>query len=151
MAKAEIIAKREKGSSVIVRIRSIDRIRSPRAALEATGRHLQLTKDVVETMPRGEGNEAEIILFPLHVAMSNKKLVEYYGHLVPADPYTLAAMNEADPAFADERPHATHWKEVKGHWCFAEFRCSRGRRSVSVDRIYGFGWDAFWWFACLHR
>ncbi len=55
--------------------------------------------------------------------------------LVPADPYSLASVNEADAEFADEHPNATHWKDAAGKWCFVTFyQWHDGERFVYVYR-----------------
>jgi len=68
--------------------------------------------------------------------------------LIPADPFSLATVNEADPAFADEHPNATHWKDVNGKLCYAAFSRWFGERGVLVYR-FGGGWRDRWWFAGL--
>ena len=65
--------------------------------------------------------------------------------LIPADPYSLAAVNEADPAFADKYPNGTQWKDASGNYCCAFFDRWRGGRRVSV-RWRGRAWGADWWF-----
>src|SRR3989338_4359836 len=51
-------------SSMIVRPGiTVDRKRSSKAALKATGRNLYVDDAVVEIMPRGEGEEVEMIFF----------------------------------------------------------------------------------------
>ena len=90
--------------------------------------------------------------------------------LKPADPISVAAVNEADPAFADEKPHGTHWKDAKGKWCYAAFhRWDDDGRHVLVNRYdsdwldrWGDGrevnicrsdddWDDYWWFAGVRK
>ena len=70
--------------------------------------------------------------------------------LKPADPVSVAAVNEADPAFADEKPHGTHWKDAKGNWYYAAFFRWNGKRRVDVDRS-GNDWDDRWWFAGVRK
>ena len=68
----------------------------------------------------------------------------------PADPYLLAADNEADPAFADEKRNSTHWKNAKGKWCLAAFDRWYYGRGVRVGRGDG-DWSDGWWFAGLRK
>ncbi len=65
--------------------------------------------------------------------------------LKPADPYSLAAVNEADPDFvAKYGANSTHWKDDKGKWCFVQFDEFKGERKVFVrdDHILEAGWFA---------
>lgn len=144
-------------SGIIVRRVKVDRTRTPQAALKATGRNFYGNDSVVETMPRGEGNEVDVHIFKPEVweytrpgYMSGEDLDKAYArrNLVPADSYSTAAVNEADPAFADERPNATHWKDANGKWCYTAFDRWDDERDVAVRRD-GLGWDDFWSFAGL--
>jgi len=59
-------------------------------------------------------------------------------------------VNEADPAFADEHPNGTHWKDAEGKWCFVAFVGWDDERRVNVHRS-GLDWNAYWWFACVRK
>jgi hypothetical protein len=140
-------------SDMIVRhVRDVDRARAPRQALEATGRNLYVNDRVVEAMPRGQGTEADIYFFKLGRYVSDTDLDKEYAlrGLVPADPYSLAAVNEDDPAFADDYSNATHWKDVNGRWCHAAFGRWDGERGVLVDSS-AYDWDVDWWFAGIRK
>jgi hypothetical protein len=65
--------------------------------------------------------------------------------LKPADPYTLAAVNEADPAFADKHPNGTHWKDADDKWRYAAFYRWSDERRAHVYRS-DYDWDDRWWF-----
>lgn len=136
-------------SGIIVRRVVVNRTRTPQEAIGATRRKQYTTDSVVETMPRGEGEDAEVHFFNLGRYVTDAELDKEYElrGLKPADPYSLAAVNEVDTAFADERLNGTHWKDAKGKWCFAAFNRWHGERGVVVDR--GDGWDGDWWFAGL--
>lgn len=155
-------------SQIIRRVR-VNRNRSPQEALNATRRKQYTDREVVNRMPNGEGDEVEIVFFkpdlPVPSYISDDDLEKEYElrDLTPADPYSLIALNEADPVFADEKPHATHWKNADGNWCFASFnRDARGidirrfdsdwddERNVDVHRR-GDVWDDRWWFAGVRR
>lgn len=74
--------------------------------------------------------------------------------LVPADPISVAAINEADTGFADQFPHGTHWKDADGRWCYAVFHCWNGVREVNVDDDWDDDvedWDECWWFAGVRK
>lgn len=116
-------------SNLIVRKVKVDCNRTPQEALDATARVQYTNRKVVDAMPKREGDEVEVVFFKPDLSNRNgfisdddlEKEFELRG-LKPADPVSVAAVNEADPAFADEKPHGTHWKDAKGNWCFAAFR-----------------------------
>ena len=147
----------ESVSNLIVRKATVNRSRSQQGAIEATGRAQYTDHKVVDEMPKGEGDEVEVVFFKPDLSQRNgfisdddlKKEFELRG-LKPADPISVAAVNEADPAFADEKPHGTHWKDVKGNWCYATFRRWSGKRLVLVGRNDD-GWSDFWWFAGVRK
>ena len=144
-------------SGMIVRRVSVNRNRTPKQALDATGRKQYTDGDVVNAMPHGEGDEVEVVFFKPDLTNRNgyisdadlDKDYELRG-LKPADPYSVSVVNEADNAFADEKPHGTHWKDSNGKWCFATFGLWRGERFVSVDR-HDYGWFDDWWFAGVRK
>ena len=143
--------------TTITRKVKVNRNRSQQEALDATNRTQYTDRKVVDNMPKGEGEEVEIVFFKPDLSNRNgfisddnlEKEFELRG-LKPADPYTLAALNEADPTFADEKPHGTHWKDTKGNWCCAAFRRWRDGRKVCVYRSDR-DWNDGWWFAGVRR
>ena len=85
--------------------------------------------------------------------MSDDDLEKEYDlrGLKPADPFSLGAVNEDDPALADTKPNCTHWKDANGKWCYVAFRHWGGdERIVSVFR-YDDRWLDRWWFAGLRK
>lgn len=140
-------------SNLIVRRIRVNRTRSPQEALDATGRAQYTDCKVVDAMPKGEGDEVEVVFFKPDLSERNgfisdddlEKEFESRG-LKPADPISVAAVNEADPAFADEKPHGTHWKDAKGNWCYAAFNRFGVKREVNVYRV-DYVWNDDWWFA----
>ena len=144
-------------SNLIVRKATVNRSRSQQEAIEATGRAQYTDRNVVDAMPKGEGNEVEVVFFKPDLSKRNsfisdddlEKEFDLRG-LKPADPISVAAVNEADPAFADEKPHGTHWKDAKGNWCFATFGRWFDEREVGVDRDDD-AWDDGWWFAGVRK
>lgn len=140
-------------SNLVVRKVSVNRTRTPQEVLKATGRRQYVTDAVVKTMPQGEGEEAEVVFFKLGRYVNDADLEKEYElrGLKPVDPYSLAAVNEADPAFADEKPNATHWKDSSGKWCYAAFNHWYGHeRYVSFNR-HEVDWHDHWWFAGLRK
>lgn len=144
-------------SNLVIRTVKMSRNRSQQEAIEATGRVQYADRNVVDSMPKGEGAEAEIVFFKPDLSKRNgfisdddlEKEFELRG-LKPADPISVAAVNEADPTFADEKPHGTHWKDAKGKWCYAVFSRWDDKREVRVVRSDG-GWGDYWWFAGVRK
>ena len=144
-------------SNFIVRTVKVNRGRSQQEAIEATGCAQYTDRKVVDAMPKGEGDEVEVVFFKPDLSNRNgfisdddlEKEFELRG-LKPADPISVASVNEADPVLADENPHGTHWKDAKGNWCFAAFHRWYGEREVSVRRVDG-GWHGLWSFAGVRK
>lgn len=139
-------------SDLIIRRVKVNRSRAPGEAIKATGWSCYVDDTVVDTMPNGEGDEVEVCFFQVGHYVSDADLEKEYElrGLTPADPYSLAAVNEADPAFADDHPNSTHWKNADGKWCYAAFHRWDGERSVDVDRRVN-DWNALWWFGGLRK
>lgn len=142
----------EANSNMILLAVKVNRNRSAQEAINATGRKKYLTDSVVANMPHGEGEETEVVFFKLGRDVSVKNLEkEYELRGLKPDPIAQAAVNEADPAFADEHPNGSQWKDADGKYCFAAFdRWDDGERSVGVDR-YDRGWFGDWWFAGVRK
>ncbi|MEK7064252.1 MAG: hypothetical protein AAB973_01440 [Patescibacteria group bacterium] len=147
----------ERFNDLIIRLARPNRNQTPQEALLATGRKQYTTASIVAAMPRGEGNEAKVVFFKPdkqiydeNGLISDENLAkEYKLHgFKPVDPYSLAKANEDDPAFADNHPNATHWKDKDGNCCYAAFDRWDGERRVGVDQGGG-RWDDRWWFAGL--
>ena len=140
----------EAQANVIVREVPINRDRSPEDAIAATGRREYLNPDVVKAMPRGEG-QGPVEFFQVGKTISCAQLAKEYESrgLVP-DPYAVAAVLEADPAFADDRYVAAQWKDKDGNWCYAVFDRWGDGRKVHVNR-YDYGWYDKWWFGGVRK
>ncbi|MFZ3031476.1 MAG: hypothetical protein WA082_00375 [Candidatus Moraniibacteriota bacterium] len=136
----------------IIRRVTVDRTRTPQAALVATKRQLCVDDNAVKTMPRGEGEEVIVVFFLVSGFWTDPNLEKECAlrGLVPVDPYSLAAVNEDDPAFADDHPNVTHWQDAAGNWCYMAFGSFGNERRVSVIRC-GYGWDGSFWLAGLHK
>lgn len=143
--------------ALIVRKVSVNRDRTRQQAIKATGRARYADHKVVGAMPKVEAGEVELVFFKPDLSQRNgsisngdiDKEYELRG-LKPADPISVAAFNEMDPAFADEKPHGTHWKDVKGNWCHASFYRWCGQRRVRVDCSDG-AWEGDWWFVGIRE
>lgn len=138
----------------IVRRVKVDRTRSPQKALGVTGRWRFLNSEVV-TMPRGEGNEVEVVFFspePWEYTHPNymsdddfEKALVRRG--LTNDPFAVFKANEDDPTIANTHPHGVHWKDADGNWCCAAFNRWDGWRDVLVRRRGHIGWSYGYWFA----
>ena len=142
----------EGAAKMIVRCVTVNRDREPQDAMRATGCCFYGNQAVIEAMPRGDGDEVEVWFFKSDRYMNDADLErEYKSHnLVPVDPYSLAAVNEADPAFADKYPNATHWRNDDDKWCYAAFYRDDDGRNVQV-RHRRIGWSHGQWFAGLRQ
>ena len=143
----------EEISKQIVHIVAVNRKRTPKAALNASGRNLYVTDEVVKAMPRGTGNKVRIVYFkPDSSAYKNGWLscealdAEYKKRGLIPDPQAQIDDNAANPEFADKTPNACQWKDEDGNWCCATFGRWNVERSVGVSRN-GYDWDDFWSFA----
>jgi len=142
---------------MIVRTAYPNRKLTPRQALEATGRNLYVNDQVLASMPRGEGDKAEVVFFKPNLSsrggyISDDDLEKEYElrGFKPADPYSLAKVNQDDPAFADDHPNGTHWKDADGKWCFAAFLRWSEKRCVHCFRNER-AWFGYWSFAGLRK
>jgi hypothetical protein len=139
-------------SNMIIRHVKVNLKRSAKEALKATGREQYVSDDVAKNMPKAVNEEAEIIFFKVGKEISCAGLEKEYEFrgLIPADPYSLASVNEADPAFADEKPNGTQWKDSQGNYCCAIFYLWCGERFVDVYRD-DHDWRVDWWFAGVRK
>lgn len=135
-------------SNMIVRHVKVDRSRTPQEMLDATGRKQYTDSKVVEGVPRGEGEEIDVVFFNVGRRLSEDELEQElsYRGLKSADFYSQAQVHIDDPSFADEHPNGIHWKDAAGKWCFASFGLWLDERNVRVNRRDG-GWGGGWWFA----
>jgi hypothetical protein len=141
----------------IVRRVKVDRTIEPQAMLDALGRTQYTDKKVVATMPKGEGEEVDFVFFkpepeeytrPEYMSdVDLAKALDRRG--LTRDPYAQAQANKDDPAFADERPNGTHWKDGDVY-NFATFNRWIDERHVFVYRSSG-SWDDSWWFGGVRK
>jgi len=129
----------------------VNRARTPQEMLDATKQRAQYTVHrVVDSMPRGEEEALEVTFVNLGHSVSDDNLdkeLEALGFKL-TDPYTVGAVNEADPTFVNEHPNGTHWKDINDDWCFIAFYRWQGPHEVSVGPRVG-AWNSLWWFPCV--
>jgi len=130
----------EAQSEIIIRRVRVKRTRTPQEALNATGRKKYLDDNVVATMPQGEGDEVDVHFVPTKRFVPVKEVPAFLAQydLVP-DPRAQAAVNEEDPAFADEHPNGSQW----GNNCCLAFGRWGGGRGVDCGRGDG-DWGGGW-------
>lgn len=122
-------------SNMIVRRVRVDRSRTHKQALDATGRTQYVNEEVLATAPKGIGEEVDVFFFDLDYDPTVDQLdheLELRG--LGSDVDALIAANAADPAFADDRPNATQWRDANGKACSAVFYRFDGERHVYVYR-----------------
>lgn len=133
-------------SEMVLEEVTVDRKRTPRKALEATGRTLYVDQSAVDAIPPGEGEKVKICFFPLKRRVSDEELAkELAKRRLKPDPRAQAAYNEAHPEFADKHPNGVSW-QVDGVWYFVTFYRWGGRRKVDCNQYYH-DWNDYWWFA----
>lgn len=137
----------------------VDRRRSSLGAINATGRIKHIDLNVVNNMPKGEGDEVEVVFFKPNLSgrVGNisyddfKNDFELRG-LDPADPISLAAVNEVKCDLADRVRNCTYWKDHEGHLCYMAFLRIDDDREVhvvrAVDNVY---WDNRFWLAGIPK
>lgn len=142
----------EEVSNIIIHRANVNRGLKPQEVLNTIGCKQYTDSLVVAGMPKGEGEETEVVFFKLGRFIRDVDLDKEYElrGLKPADPYSLAAVNEVDKAFADEHPNGTHWKDTDGEWCFMAFGLCCGERNVCVDRDKN-AWSDKCWFGGLYK
>ena len=127
-------------SNMIVRRVRVDRTRTPQEVIDATGRTQYVDKNVLATMPQGEGDEVDVYFVPTKRFVPVKEVPAFlaqYG-LVP-DPRAQAAVNAEDSTFADKYPNGTQW----GNNCYLMFDRWHGERRVRCNHS-GHDWYDYW-------
>lgn len=138
-------------ANAIIRTVKVNRNRSPKEMVAALNRTEYTTNSVVRAIPKGEGEDVTVEFFKLGRYVSDDALaLEYQKRGLTPDPYAQAAVNEADPAFADKHPNGANWKDEYGNWCFIAFLLLGGRRTVGVGRS-SHDWGDFWWFGGVRK
>ncbi|MCI5108576.1 MAG: hypothetical protein MRY49_01885 [Candidatus Pacebacteria bacterium] len=136
----------------ICNVTGVNRTQSPQDALDATGRKQYTTQSVVDSMPRGGGENVELKFFELDYNPSTNELdAEYKRRGLRADPIALCKYMEVNPTFADERPVACQWGLGKGgaafHASFYRWSLDRSVRVFCSDDQ----WDRFFRFAGVSK
>ena len=140
--------------AVAVTVNRVNRSLTPQQVLDATNRRQYTNSAVVATMPsNGTGVQENVTVefFPIRKNVSSDEAAKAYEeHGLTPDLYAQAAVNEADPAFADKYPNGTQWQDADGNWCYAAFRRSDGERYVFVHRN-DYDWLDCWWLGGVRK
>jgi hypothetical protein len=101
------------GHTFTVIARRVDYTRDPSQVIGAISRVKYVDYNVIATIPRvrqGVHQNVRVVFFkpgqPFNVYQAKR---ECEARNLVFDPYALAAVNEADPAFADKYPNSSHW------------------------------------------
>ena len=144
-------------SGLTIHIVKVDRSRTPKQALVATGRTQYVTASVVEAMPRGECEEVGLVFFKPDASAYQDRLLscqalarEYEKRGLVPDPIALAAFAEKKPAFFDDKPVGSQWQSANGNYCYATFNRWGDERHVYVRR-YDYDWHDAWSFAGVRK
>lgn len=149
--ETHVLAEAAAVSEMLVRRVRVVRGRTPKQVLAATDRK-QYTDDVaVASMSQCEGDDVDVYFFKLGRGISGADLVkEYELRGLKPDPYAQAAVNEADPEFADGHPNGSQWEDADGNYYYAIFDLWRDERCVLCSRR-GLTWRDDCWFAGVRK
>ncbi|MFA6588198.1 MAG: hypothetical protein WCT08_03955 [Patescibacteria group bacterium] len=116
----------------------VDRSRTPQQMIDATGLVKYTDKEVVESMPIGNGEITDVYLFSDWYSgdsLYDEEVDSQYARrgLIACDPFSLAQVIIDDPSLV-ERHIGTHWKDGKDRWCRIEFDQWRRDECVFVNR-----------------
>ncbi len=130
---------------IVCHVKQVDRTRTPQQMLNVLGRTQWTNREVVDAMPRGQGQEADIYFWPVGRNISDDDLEQEYQAegWVAADPYLAAAANKEDPALGDKHPNFAHWKDADGKWCYLACLRRDDGRHVDVNRRVT-DWHGYW-------
>lgn len=128
----------------------IDLSMDPHEAIRVTGRRGYIGQ-AIYSAPRGSSSEVDMYFFSVGCRISHKDLLEKYEALglVPADPFALAAANQAYPKFADNHPNATQWIGDNSKIYIAVFNSWYAGSGVYESRSGVF--SDKWWFAGVSK
>jgi hypothetical protein len=128
----------------------VDRSKSLKEALHSIGRNRIVPEEIV--VPKGKGKDVPVYLFRIgHERFANEvdRDVQKLGFQL-ADPYTLIALNAAEPGFADKYPNATQWSTGMGYSDAIAFSRHENERRVTIHERCAV-WSEIWWFALIHK
>lgn len=114
-----------------------------------------LDPTLLNTMPRGEGDEVEVVFFRLGYFVKEAALKKEHKilGLKPVDPYSLAAVNEVEGRFAYEHESGTYWKDAQGNRGCMTFKGhpSDGPKMSVFQPATDAHWGPDYWFAGIRK
>ena len=132
----------------------VDYTRTPMEAIRATGRAEYLDEGIVNTMPRrcqGVVENVEVVFFRAKRQLTTEEQEQECAQCnLDLDPYAQAAINEQDPAFADNYPNGSQWDRKGKVASYLAFDRWSGRRKVICDHNDD-DWYGRWWFAGVRK
>lgn len=139
-------------SNLTTRHVRVDRTRTPKEAINATGRvKWYIDEQALADMPTEGKEQDDVVVFELDYDPTVDELDrEYEARGLRTDPLALAQLMVDDPAFADKRPVAVQWRDKQGRACYADFSRWCGKRGVRVDRS-GRWWNRHYRFAGVSK
>lgn len=93
--------------------------------------------DVLPSMPKGFGEEVTVSFFRLFDQELNPEaLLGQYAlrGIVPADPYSVLAVNGSDRSFALQFPNRAIWRDPTGTWCYCSLQVVDGRTRLYIKK-----------------
>lgn len=132
---AAVRMRMESISGMISRHVKVDRTSTPQQFLDSTTIRQYTDHQVVDSMPKGSGDEIDVYFFKIGRCIDDDDLEKEYElrHLTPVDPYTLIAVNGDDLGFSNKYPNSTCWKDDDNRLCCAVFDSSWGEERVYCE------------------
>lgn len=129
---------------------TVNRSLAPMEVIEGTGFEKHgCEPEYIDSMPKGEGDEAKVTFFNLGFWVTTEELWAEYARrgLKPADAYSVAEINRLDPEFSLSCANCTYWKDGQGNvYCLIFRLWSDGVKRVhAYKHTYKHGPDR--WFA----
>ncbi|MFZ2522811.1 MAG: hypothetical protein WAW92_00310 [Minisyncoccia bacterium] len=147
----------EMGSGTFTRKVRINRNNNPNELLKDTSCHQIVEAEVLQSMPRAEGDdeEVEVVFFntdrsaDLENDSAFEAIAKEYDKrgLKTVDPYTLAEANKWNTlhTLLIRTNHETFWRDAEGNWCVMAFEHGARYHKVYVRRSKIPVWTARWY------
>ena len=115
----------------------VDRKRTTRQAIAATGMKRYVNPDAINAIQQGGCEEIEVFFFRLSGnTIENDELAnEYEKRGLMPDPIAQMAVHEAYPEFTAQYRHGTQWKDENGKWCFAVFEIILNEYVLNINNF----------------
>jgi hypothetical protein len=126
-------ASNEPVADQIIRHVTLDASRTILQVLENTCLLVLVDDGITDSMPPPRDGEVDVVFFRTNVVVDDPKFADEYARhgLIPADPFSVAAVNEVDPTFATRHRNGTLWRNADGQLCYLKFS---GKGRVNLRR-----------------